>query len=244
MRLTPRKPLPQAARRYLDTRQKDADRKAVSGVLHPTSAWKAARQTKSMELVLATLRSMSGPRERCMYCLDSHATDIEHFWPKTPYPGKMFSWPNLLLCCTDCGRIKGDEFPLERGLPLLIDPTVDEPWEHLDFDPATGNIVARFLVGSGIYSMKGERTVDVLQLDRREAMATGYRTTFNRMSAIVTRVMERLSVDPDSLIVQLQEADDHGLLGWCFLGSGQNEPPFSLLRERFPDEWSECLKLV
>jgi hypothetical protein len=27
-----------------------------------------------------------------MYCLDSHATDIEHFWPKTPYPQRMFVW--------------------------------------------------------------------------------------------------------------------------------------------------------
>ena len=125
-----------------------------------------------MRSVLETLRRMTGERERWMYCLDSHGSDIEHFWPKTPYPERMFRWVNLLLCCTECGRLKGNRFPLERGEPMLIDPTVEDPWHFLDFEPRTGLITVRFDADSGSYSRKGEVTVEMLRLDRREALGS------------------------------------------------------------------------
>lgn len=44
--------------------------------------WKSARQTTTMQRIIETLQSMMGPRQRCMYCVDSHGSDIEHFGRK------------------------------------------------------------------------------------------------------------------------------------------------------------------
>ena len=90
------------------------------------------------------VRDNAGLRQRCMYCLDSHGSDIEHFRPKAPYPKSMYQWTNLLLCCTHCGRLTGNQFPLAGRSALLVDPTKENPWDSLDFDPTTGNISARF----------------------------------------------------------------------------------------------------
>jgi hypothetical protein len=94
--------------------------------------WKNARRTQPLQAVHATLKRMMGERERCMYCRDSHGTDIDRFWPKTPYPERMFVWLNLLLCCAGCRRIKGDRFPVAGDQPLLVDPTAEDPWRHLE----------------------------------------------------------------------------------------------------------------
>lgn len=149
----------------------------------------------------------------------------------------MFHWPNLLLCCSECGRLKGVVFPLDgEGAPLLIDPTAEDPWEYLTFDPDTGNLTARF---SEDYSPKGIATVATLQLDRREALARVYQRTFRRLKALVQGCLDQPLTVPE-LPDQLDVADDHGLLGWCF-GSGQDEAPFGELKARHPEVWAACL---
>lgn len=244
MRHVKRLPLNKKSTAYLAKRQAKADQKRVAGTLTPKDEWKGARQTKSIEAVLTTLQRMMGVHERCMYCLDSHGADIEHFWPKTPYPERMFLWPNLLLCCTECGRFKGDSFPLENGQPLLVDPTVEEPWEHIDFDPTTGNLVAKFDLQANDWSVKGLKTVEVLQLDRREALAAGYSKTFRRLSAVIMGCLHAGAPVVTDLISSLKEADDHGLLGWCFYGAGQNISPFSDFREQHLAAWTDCVAAV
>lgn len=224
----------------LNHKQSEANRKREEGILQVDDEWKNARQTILLHDVLATLKSMMGERERCMYCLDSHGTDIELFWPKTPYPERMFLWPNLLLCCTECGRLKGSVFPLAEGQPLLIDPTAEEPWQYLDFDPTTGNIVARFELDRNNWSPKGLKTVEILHLDRREAVAVGYQRTYRHLSDIVERFLAEGTPAADDFFAALSVADDHGLLGWCFIGTGKSLPPFSNLCVQQPDVWKMC----
>lgn len=106
--------------------------------------WKRQRQSASMRRIEQVLRGMTGPRERCMYCEDSRGTDVEHFWPKTRYPERVFQWINLLLICAACNRSKGGRFPLDSAaLPLLIDPTADDPWDFLFYVSETDLITAR-----------------------------------------------------------------------------------------------------
>lgn len=243
MRRVIRLPLDAKLEKKLSRKQAEADGRRCANTLDVTAEWKRARQTKPLLAAIDTLKRMMGERERCMYCLDSHGTDVEHFWPKAPYPDRMFHWPNLLLCCTECGRLKGDRFPLAAGQPLLIDPTVDEPWEYLDFDPDTGNLVARFDQKADRYSFRGKGTVEVLQLDRREALAAGYRKTFRRLSRLVEQFIER-GEKSDDLYSTLRDADDHGMVGWCFIGTGQKVAPFSKLRRRHPDVWGVCVASV
>lgn len=59
--------------------------------------WKSARQTTTMQRIIETLQSMMGPRQRCMYCVDSHGSDIEHFWPKASYSNRAFY--GQTCCC-------------------------------------------------------------------------------------------------------------------------------------------------
>lgn len=223
--------------RELNRKQLRADMKREAGMLNVNEEWQRARRNKPLKEAYDTLREMAGERERCMYCGDSHGADIEHFWPKASYPERMFRWPNMLLSCTECGRIKGDRFPLLEGVPALIDPSIENPWNFLDFDPQTGNIVARYDLARQQYILKGVQTVAVLRLDRREAISRGYQRTFQRIEERVRAILEQPQPDADTLFHELRQADDHGLLGWCFDGSGSAVPPFTDLRERHPEVW-------
>lgn len=240
MRRISRPLLPATTAKALAKRQDEADAKRAAGHLNVERTWKSARQSKPLKTVHDTLRAMAGQRERCMYCCDSHGTDIEHFWPKADHPDRMFRWPNLLLCCTECGRFKGNRFPLKNGTPMLVDPSAEDPWQFLDFDPMTGVIVARFDLAAGTESAKGVETVKLLQLDRREALNDGYLKTWRRLRATLEGGLGQVAPDTEALIESLRQADDHGLLGWCFTGTGKNLAPSSTLRNRHPDVWAAC----
>jgi uncharacterized protein (TIGR02646 family) len=228
-----------AAQTYLDQRQSAANNRLAANALDVNGEWKSARQTRTMGKVLATLQSMMGARERCMYCLDSHGCDIEHFRPKSSYPKWMFRWSNLLLCCSECGRIKGSQFPLSGRRHMLIDPTKEEPWDYLDFDPITGNMTARFDLQTNDFFIKGQRTVSTLQLDRREALAAGYAQTYRKLCSVINGFLNTPTQTAGDLIAALIREDEHGLLGWCFKGNGQNEAPFSQLKTRH-SVWQAC----
>ena len=236
MRRVHRPALPARVQTYLERR-----RQATAGAANVENAWKSARQTQAMGTVVQTLRAMAGARERCMYCVDSHGSDIEHFWPKGPYPARAFVWSNMLLCCTECGRFKGSRFPLSNASrPMLVDPSVEDPWECLDFDPDTGNLTARYDAASAAPSVRGESTVRVLQLDRREAMAEGYRRTYRRLAERVRQALAAGVTDSKKLAGELLQADDHGLMGWCFGPIGARLQPFEELLRRAPEAWAAC----
>lgn len=240
MRRISRMPLPAATHAALARRQANVDAKRATGNLNVEREWKSARQTKPLKTAHGMLKTMAGQRERCMYCCDSHGTDIEHFWPKAGHPDRMFQWPNMLLCCTECGRFKGNRFLLENGMPRLVDPTAENPWQFLDFDPHIGVIVPRYDVAAGAESPKGAETVKALQLDRREALNDGYLKTWRRLAATLEAALNQGTPDADALTASLAHADDHGLLGWCFTGTGQHVAPFSTLHARHPLVWAAC----
>lgn len=244
MKCIKRTDLPKDVERYLGKRQQGADKKLHAQKLDTTMDWKSARQTKSMGKVLSTLHAMIGKRQRCMYCLDSHGSDIDHFRPKAVYPERMYQWANLLLCCTHCGRLKGDQFPVLGNSPMLVDPTSENPWDSLDFDPITGNICARFDVQLNAWSAKGEKTVEVLQLDKREALSAGYLQTLGRLSRIVKTAIDAGAIDAAKLTERLQVEDDHGLLSWCFSDRADTVQPFKELRQQAPGVWRHCVKAL
>ena len=244
MRRVKRKLLPPRTIAYLKQLQNLVNNKLADGELDANKEWKKARQTEFMMEIIATLNSMMGKRQRCMYCLDSHGSDIEHFRPKSLYPKRIFRWRNLLLCCTECGRFKGNQFPLNGKRPLLIDPSKEEPWRYLDFDPDTGNITARFDKQTNAYFPKGEKTVEILKLDRREAVAAGYRDTHDKLCNIIQHFLEKSDKSSDILITELLKVDQHGLLGWCFIGTGQDEMPFNEFKQQHPLLWLDCARAL
>lgn len=244
MRRVQRPDAPPRLNEYLRRKEEEVARAQLANTLNIDLLWKQSRQTKVVgEVALGLLQRAMGERERCMYCLDAHGTDIEHFRPKARYPKHAFQWTNWLLCCSECGRIKGSQFPLTlNGRSLLINPSVEDPWRHLEFDPDTGNMVARYDVAADRYSAKGQATARTLQLAQREPLAVGYRRTYKRLAAIVETALVKLDVDAGEFISQLRENDDHGLLPWCFHWSGQRHEPFASLKLKHPRTWQACLR--
>ena len=240
MRRIQRKRLPSKLAKKLRKEQQKANENLLPNTPAIQTEWERARRNAPLKTALLTLREMSGKRQRCMYCGDSHGTDIEHYWPKAPYPRRMFRWTNMLLGCTTCGRdFKGSSFPLDtNNRPLLVKPTTDDPWQHLDFDPQTGNLSPRF-DAQGNPAPKGQATVDTLGLDRREALASGYQKTFKRIKKELEEIVKPTANIP-SHIKQLLEHDEYGLLGWCFRGNGIYEPPMSDLKQAQPVVWAAC----
>ena len=106
----------------------------------------------------------------CMYCEHNTVHQIEHFWPKARFPERTFCWLNLLFVCGECNQLKNARFVLdERHAPLLVDPTSDDPAEHLELSPKEGRFVGR--------TEKGENTRAILNrnilIRRRQAAWSG-----------------------------------------------------------------------
>jgi uncharacterized protein (TIGR02646 family) len=79
---------------------------------------------------------------KCVYCEQIAPRTVEHFFPKAEYPRRLFRWENFLLSCRSCNTGRGERLDLdERGAPLLLDPTRDEPLDYLSWDPLTGATV-------------------------------------------------------------------------------------------------------
>ncbi|WP_156094174.1 HNH endonuclease [Lentzea aerocolonigenes] len=122
------------------------------------AAW---RNLTIRKTVRARLGEMAAGPERCMYCGESRGATVDHFEPVARNPLRTFDWLNHLLACTPCNsHEKGEQFPLDAdGHPLLIDPTAEDPFEHL-----------LLTLSLGVYrplTPKGQATIDVLGLNRR-----------------------------------------------------------------------------
>ncbi|HEX8706027.1 MAG TPA: retron system putative HNH endonuclease [Myxococcaceae bacterium] len=150
--------------------------------------WKL-QDNRAFEEIHATLKSMATGRQRCMYCEDSAATDIEHFWPKSHYPERAFSWSNYLLACSGCNsNYKREQFPLdETGAPLLLDPTVEDPREHLILSVKTGKYRPR--TREGRESPKGQKSIEVFGLGR-DILEKGRQDAWHTLPAILLRYDE------------------------------------------------------
>ncbi len=234
-------------RSFLEKRQERVN----SGEL-VQKAWETARPTKALKRVFNALTEMAGKRSRCFYCEDSRGAEIEHFWPKSVYAARVFDWLNLLLVCSGCNRLKGAQFPLDAlDKPLLIDPTSDNPWDHLFFEPKTGMLVARWDAETDSPDPKGLATTDPALLPLNiESITEGRRRVVRRLmravggylseSAYPGRRTEALRILKEAI----SDNDDYGLTPWFFRQNGQGSEPFRSLRKKDPDAWTEILRLV
>ena len=129
----------------------------------------------TFEVVRSALENMASGRSRCMYCEDSLGTDIDHFWPKGTYPARTFEWTNYLLACSHCNsNLKRTQFPTDAtGAPLLLDPTVDDPAQHLTFVPRTGEFNANGPKGTEsirVFGLNDDTVPRKLPRGRRQAL--------------------------------------------------------------------------
>ena len=114
---------------------------------------------------------------KCAYCESRmrHVSypHIEHYRPKSQkrFEKLMFDWTNWLLSCGVCNCEKWTGFPERDGEPLLLDPTTDEPRNHVGFRRSfilplsdRGDETIR-LVGLWRHDLERERGSWLLQID-------------------------------------------------------------------------------
>jgi hypothetical protein len=100
----------------------------------------------------------------CGYCRSklglTSKPQIDQFYPKSIYPEKAFQLDNLVLSCSVCNVCKANKFPLDSGgLPLLLNPRVDDFKEHISVEK-DGTAIA--------ITDRGKTTIEILHLNRPE----------------------------------------------------------------------------
>jgi hypothetical protein len=152
-------------------------------------------------------------------------------------------WANLLWACTGCNRAKIDRFQLDAvGQPLFIDPTAEDPWAFLYFEPRTGSITARFNPESNAPDVRGEYTVRMLGLNH-EAVTEGRSATRRNLERAVNAFLNAVQAGTpvgtaaEDLRASIRDNADHGLSVWYFQRDGAHESPFRDLQEAHPNVW-------
>ncbi|MBB3281894.1 AAA family ATPase [Mitsuaria sp. BK037] len=158
---------------------------------------------------------------RCAFCerAGSHAEQFRPRWRATRLHGEVDGehywwlaneWDNLHLCCGTCDMNKRNLFPIEgpaapplttgpalrEERPLLIDPCVDDPRDHLTFQE-DGLVVAK--------SDHGDATIKILRLNSRELVATRRNQAEN-----VIRICESFSDEVERAEALDQRFGRHG----------------------------------
>lgn len=79
----------------------------------------------TFDAVKAALLGMSCGAERCHYCEDSKADEVEHLHPKDVYPESVFDWSNYFYACGGCNNpaAKGNHCAVIDLSGQLIDCT-------------------------------------------------------------------------------------------------------------------------
>jgi len=103
---------------------------------------------------------------KCSYCetyiAGAQYADIDHFRPISKHPLLAFEWRNLLYSCELCNEEKSDYGKPDES---IINPSIDNPESEMTFH-FTG--LRHGWVNP--LTLKGERTRDVLKLDRPDLL--------------------------------------------------------------------------
>lgn len=206
--------------------------------------WSAYRRSASSDAVVDELRKMNGRRQRCVYCCDSRSADVDHFIPIAVDFSRTFSWKNFILVCPECNRRKSARFPVDaEGGALLINPTLEDPWDFLVLDTKSGYLAARFLEDD--FDPKGDATIEIMSCVNHEAVVEGRRRVISRYYEALESLL--ISDNPIRLVPKLireVREDEYGVGEWFARREGREEPQFQELRNQFPLLWRQFVREV
>lgn len=122
----------------------------------------------------------------CAYCegryKETSYPQIDHFKPKSLYPELMFEYNNMNLACQKCNNAKSNKYDEK-----LINPTIDEPDEHLRYKA--------YMMCS--LDEKGRTTIDILHLNSNESIIEKkkmYNSINNRLK-LISELIEEVERD-------------------------------------------------
>lgn len=232
MRRLGRTVLPLATRRELFQRSR-----LPRTVPEARTEWNSFRGSKPSDPLLDALRSMAGGTERCFYCGDSRGAEIEHFAPIAIDVSKTFEWRNLLLVCGPCNRQKSRAATSSDGERIFMDPTLDDPWDHLILVTQTGLVSPRYLL-DGSVSKLGSYTLEKLSTLNHDAIADARRRVVRRLITAIQHVEQvgDTTQSRRSLLTAVED-DFFGVSTWFAVREGRTEEAVSVLRASCPNLW-------
>lgn len=156
---------------------------------------KNTTKNRTFKEVRSKLLTMSSGAERCHYCEDSKADEVEHILPKDVYPDLCYDWNNYLYACGSCNGSKSNQAAVinsvtlslhnltppkpKRNVPLpprqspitgvygIIDPVRENPLDFFLLDIKTSSFAFSELPDENtINYLKAKYTLEVLRLNR------------------------------------------------------------------------------
>lgn len=138
---------------------------------------------------------MCAGAERCHYCEDSKADEVEHILPKDVYPDKCYEWQNYVYACGNCNGPKNNQCavinddgdlidltppkkkrdqpapipsPPQQGIPAIIDIVAEDPLKFLLLDLSTGSFTFSELPDDDTVDfLRAHYTLKILRLNTR-----------------------------------------------------------------------------
>jgi len=168
-------------------------------------------QNKPANLIFREVRrvllEMSSGAERCHYCEDSKANQVEHIAPKSWYPELCFVWENYCTACGPCNSPKNNQFAVFRnhdgrffefekrkkgepvfppppGRHVLINPRIENPLDFffLDIESRSFRIVEWAEEGSEEFE-RAQYTIKILGLNSRSYLPKARREAYESYRA-------------------------------------------------------------
>ena len=147
------------------------------------------------------LIQMSSGAERCHYCEDSKADEVDHLLPKDAYPNHCYSWNNYYYACGTCNGPKNNKCavidattntlvdttpprkskngpplpppqPPLAGISAFVDPVNENPLDYFFLDLNTGTFVFSELPANNTSEyQKAKYTLEVFRLNTRPSLS-------------------------------------------------------------------------
>jgi uncharacterized protein (TIGR02646 family) len=175
------------------------------------------------------LIAMCPSTQRCVYCEDSYADEIEHFRPKDLYPDLTFVWENYLLACGRCnGTSKRHHFAIfdatgqfqditrpakvvnifepPSGENVLINPRYENPLDFLKLDLLSDFEIQIRPRLNERDARRANYTIELLQLNTRAELPQWRKAAFESFMDWLRVFASHTSVGNDERLVQHKEA--------------------------------------
>jgi uncharacterized protein (TIGR02646 family) len=198
-------PLGNTEQTKLDALQAQIDSKATFAekTKRAKSLWNN-KNSAVFEPIIQTLITMCLSVKTCNYCEQNEANDIEHIFPKSFFPEKTFRWENYLLACKQCNSgYKLDKcfvidsndniLSVERGTKpshttmAFVDPRTENPNDFFILNTRTWTFEIKDKLTKK-NQHKAERTLEILQLNNRDYLIEGRKSTANRLYNLLDRL--------------------------------------------------------
>lgn len=204
--------------------------------------WKSYRESQYGKAEFEYLAFSLGSSRRCEYCRNSRACDIEHFYPKAPFPFEEYNPRNHLLICTECNRKKGDKFPTMNGVPLLFNPRLNTLWDGYHYIPETGMISPRINPARNApLSWDATLTLEVLPTLNYESCAQERQLFGTRVTEECQWFLRRPSNESFLRLKRAMESDYTLVSFWYLAYEPRAGHPFHSLKELHPREHRRLL---